>query len=226
MSDTDLDYCVGCGEQEGNIHKPGCERYTSSPIVQSKDTPSGQQILQAEEQAQLDHDPEQVQREGAERYRRRVGLDVPAKKPPFTSSHAVSDLEGNVTSSHGDSSSQVEVPDEPLRFDPQKVAAEEAQAARAKRLSPRTTDAAVEVAAFREHHKLPEPGEQDLPTPLTGAGPWDVRAFQRGPQAKDTADQIQEFLNGERAYALQQVVPLASGAVLVIGKRYGPRRES
>ena len=36
MSDSDHT-CMGCGQLEGDTHKPGCERYTSSPIVQEKD---------------------------------------------------------------------------------------------------------------------------------------------------------------------------------------------
>lgn len=34
--------CIGCGEDLGDPHKPGCERYTSSPIVRPVDTPHGQ----------------------------------------------------------------------------------------------------------------------------------------------------------------------------------------
>lgn len=36
--------CIGCGETEGDPHKPGCDRYTSSPIVRELDTPRGRPI--------------------------------------------------------------------------------------------------------------------------------------------------------------------------------------
>lgn len=40
--------CIGCGEAQGDPHKPGCERYTVSPIVRDVDTPKaqGQQPMQ------------------------------------------------------------------------------------------------------------------------------------------------------------------------------------
>lgn len=40
--ETRNNVCIGCGEAEGDPHKPGCERYTSSPIVRAVDTPHGQ----------------------------------------------------------------------------------------------------------------------------------------------------------------------------------------